>query len=170
VVLRLSEDANWELDAIAPLVAFFAMPENEQIAVLPVLEERKYGFPAGDWITSNALEVLMFAYEAHLNSISIWPETIQEMRNASDNNWIKDLAHEDLVDLENLVDLLDKLLSITRKIEQKYFEVIDNAGLFRTVEWKNLRQLSSSVQQKLQIQLVVNTEIVKNCVECWLHP
>jgi hypothetical protein len=163
-VLQLSEEVNQNLEVTAPLIAFFGMPEKDQIAVLPVLEERKYDFPDGDWITSNALEVLVYAYQARLNSISIRLMIIQDMQNESGNK-----SNRDSVD-ENLVDLVDKLLSITHKITDEYFEVVGNADIFRTVEWNSLRQLSSAVQRKLEIQLVVDTEIVKDCVEYWLHP
>jgi hypothetical protein len=158
-VPQLSEDINRELEGIAPLIVFFGMPEKEQIAVLPVLQERKYGFPGGDWITSDALEVLVYAYKAYLNSISIEFMTIQHIRDESDDKSIGDLD-----------DLVDELLSIIHKIVEEYFEVIDSVDIFRTFEWKTLRQISSAVQRKLEIQVVVNTEIVKNCVEYWLHP
>jgi hypothetical protein len=67
-VLQLSKEVNQKLEVTAPLIAFFGMPIKEQIAVLPVLEERLYDFPDGDWITSNALEVLVHAYNARLRS------------------------------------------------------------------------------------------------------
>jgi ornithine carbamoyltransferase len=76
---------------------------------------------------------------------------------------------KDLVD-ENLVDLVEQLVSITHKITEEPFEITDNADIVRTLEWKSLRQFSSAIQRKLEIQLTVNTEIVKNCVEHWLHP
>lgn len=163
-VLQLSEEVNQKLEVTAPLIAFFVMPIEEQIAVLPVLEERLYDFPDGDWITSNALEVLVHAYNACLNSISIRFMTLHHMQDELGNKSIKDLVNE------NLVDLVEQLVSITHKIVDEPFEVADNANIVRTIEWKNLCQLSSAVQRKLEIQLVVNTEIVKNCVEYWLHP
>jgi hypothetical protein len=158
-VPKLSEEINRELEEIAPLIVFFGLDEKEQIAVLPVLEERKYGFPGGDWTTSDALEVLVYAYKVYLNSISIHFMTIQHIQDEPDNKSVRDL--------DNLVD---ELLSITNKIVEEYFEVIDSVDIFKTFEWKSLRRISSAVQRKLEIQLLVNTEIVKNCVECWLHP
>jgi hypothetical protein len=158
-VLQLSEEVNQKLEVIAPLIVFFGMPEKEQIAVLPVLEERKYDFLDGDWITSNALDVLVHAYDIRLNSIPIWLMTIQHMQDESGNKSIRDL-----------VDLVDRIRPITYKITEEYLGDISNADIFRSVEWKSLRHLSSAVQKKLEIQLVVNTEIVENCVECWLHP
>jgi hypothetical protein len=71
--------------------------------------------------------------------------------------------------IRDLVGLVDKLRPITYKITEEYLDVISNTEIFRSVEWKSLRQLSSAVQRKLEIQLVVNTEIVKSCVEYWLH-
>lgn len=155
-MLQWSEEVNQQLEVIAPLIVFFGLPEEEQIAILPVLEERKYDFPEGDSITSDALEVLVSGYKACLNSISI---RLMIMQDESGNKSIEDL-----------VDLVEKLLEITHKIEEEHFKVIDNVNSVGTVEWKSLRQLSSAVQRKLEIQLVVNTRIVKNCVEYWLHP
>lgn len=155
-MLQLSEEVNQQLEVTAPLVVFFGLPEKEQIAVLPMLEERKYDFPEGDLITSNALEVLVNGYKACLNSILIRLTIVQdELGNKS---------------IEDLVGLVEKLLKITHKIVEEHFEAIDNAKSFGTVEWRSLRQLSSAVQRKLEIQLVVNTKVVKNCVEYWLHP
>jgi hypothetical protein len=158
-VLQLNEEVNQKLGVIAPLIVFFGMPEKEQMAVLPVLEERKYDFLDGDWITSNALDVLVFAYDIRLNSIPLWLMTIQHMQDESGNKSIRDL-----------VDLVDELRSIIYIITEEYLDVISNADIFRSVEWKSLRQFSSAVQRILEIQLVINTEIMKNCVEYWLHP
>jgi hypothetical protein len=157
-VLKLSEEVNRKLEVVAPLIVFFGMPEKEQMSVLPVLEERKYDFLDGDWITSNALDVLVFAYDIRLKLIPIWLMTIQHIQDESGNKSIRDL-----------VGLVDKLRPITYKITEEYLDVISNTEIFRSVEWKSLRQLSSAVQRKLEIQLVVNTEIVKSCVEYWLH-
>jgi hypothetical protein len=158
-VLQLSEEVNQKLEVIAPLIVFFGMPEKEQMAVLPVLEERKYDFLDGDWITSNALNVLVFAYDILLNSIPIWLTEIQHRQDELGNKSIRDL-----------VDLVDELRSIIYIITEEYLDVISNADIFRSVEWKSLRQFSSAVQRILGIQLVINTEIMKNCVEYWLHP
>ncbi len=155
-MLQLSEDINQQLEVIAPLIVFFWLPEKEQIAVLPVLEERKYDFPEGDLITSNALEVLVSAYKVCLNSISI---QLMIMQDESENKSI-----------ENLADLVEKLLEIAHGIAEENFEVIDIKNSIGSIEWKNLRQLSFTVQRKLEIQLVVNTKIVEICVEYWLHP
>jgi hypothetical protein len=155
-VLQLNEEVNQQLEVAVPLIVFFGLPEKEQIAILPVLKERKYDFPDGDLITSNALEVLVSGYKACLNSISI---RLMIMQDESDNK-----------NIEGLVDLVEKLLETTHKILEEPFEVLDDANHLGTFEWESLRQLSSTVQRKLEIQLVVNTEIVKNCVKSWLHP
>lgn len=154
-MLRLSKEVNQQLEVAAPLIVFFGQPEKEQIAVLPVLEEEKYDFPDGDLITSNAFEVLVSGYKACLNSILIW---LMIMQDEPDNKGIEDL-----------VNLVEKLLEITHKIAEEHFEIIDNANSLETVDWKSLRQLSSAIQRKLEIQLVVDTKIMKNCVEYWLH-
>lgn len=121
-----------------------------------MLKERKYNFPDGDLVTSNALEVLVNGYKACLNSILI---RLMIMQDESGNKSIEDL-----------VNLVEKILEIIHKIAEEQFEIIDNANSLKTVEWKSLRQLSSAVQRRLETQSVVNTRIVKNCVEYWLHP
>lgn len=155
-MLQVSEEVNQQLKVAAPLIVLFGLPEKEQIAVLPVLEKRKYDFPEGDLITSNALEVLMSGYKACLDSLLTRLMIVQD--EPVNRN------------IEDLVDLVERLLEITHKIESQHFEVIDDTNSFGTAEWKSLRQLSSAVQQKLGIQLVINTKIVENCVKCWLHP
>lgn len=155
-MLRFNEEVDQQLKATAPLIVFFGLPEKEQIAVLPVLEESKYDFPEGDLKTSSALEVLVSSYKACLNSILIRLMIMQdELGNRS---------------VEDLVDLIERLLEITHKIVEEHFEVINNADSLKAAEWKSLRQLSSAVQQKLDIQLVINIKIMENCVEYWLHP
>ena len=156
MALQLSEEVNQTLEVTAPLIVFFGLPAKEQIAALPALEERKYDFPDGDLITSSALEVLASGYNARLNSILI---RLMIMQDESGNRSIEDL-----------VDLVERLLAITHEITEKPFEVINNADSLETAEWESLRQLSSAVQRKLDIQLVGSTETVKNCVEYWLHP
>ncbi|MBD2018651.1 hypothetical protein H6F43_00435 [Leptolyngbya sp. FACHB-36] len=151
----MSDEVNQQLEVTAPLIAFFGTPEKEQIAILPVLEERKYDFPEGDLITSNALEILVNGYKACLNSILIRLMTIQD---ESVSKSIKDL-----------VDLVERLLETTRKILEEHFEVIGNANSLGASEWESLRQLSLTAQRKLEIQLVVNTKTMKDCVEYWLH-
>jgi hypothetical protein len=155
-MLQLGEEMNQQLETTAPLIAFFCLPEKEQIAVLPMLEERKYDFPEGDLITSNALEILVSGYKACLNSILL---QLMIMQDESDNENIEDLA-----------DLVEGLLKTTHRILEEHFEVIGNASNLGASEWRNLRQLSSALQRKLEVQLVVNTKIMKNCVEYWLHP
>jgi len=155
-VLQLSKEVNQQLEITAPLIVFFGLSEKEQVAVLPVLDERKYDFPEGDLTTSNALEVLVNGYKACLNSILMRLMVIQD---ESGNKSIEDL-----------IDLAEKLLEVTHKIVEQHFKVIDHSNSFRTFEWKSLRQLSSTVQRNLEIELVINTKIVKNCVDYWLHP
>ncbi len=155
-MFRFSEEIDQQLEMTAPLIVFFGLPEKEQIEVLPVLEESKYDFPEEDLITSSALEVLVNAYKAYLNSISI---RLMIMQDESGNKSVEDL-----------VDLVERLLEITHKIVEEHCGVIGNVDSLGAAEWKSLRQLSSAVQRKLDIQLVVNTKIIENCVEYWLHP
>ncbi|WP_448571410.1 hypothetical protein [Trichothermofontia sp.] len=155
-MLRLGEEVNQQLELAGPLIVFFGLPEKEQVALLPVLEERKYDFPEGDLITSSALEVLVSGYKAYLNSIVIWLMIIQD---ESDNT-----------NMEELIWLVDQLLETAHKIVEEHDEIIDNVDYLRTSEWANLRYLSFTLKQKLEIQWVANSEVIRNCMEYWLHP
>ncbi len=154
--LQLSEEVHQIIEVTAPLIVFFGLPAKEQIAVLPVLKESTYDFPDGDLTTSSALEVLVSAYNARLNSILICLMTMQD---DSGNGDIKDF-----------VDLIERLLEITNEMIEESFEVIYNLDSLETAEWKRTRELSSAVQGKLDIQLVVSIKTVEKCVEYWLHP
>lgn len=156
-MFRLDEEANEQFKLAAPLITFFGLPEKEQLAVLPVLnEKRKYDFIEGDLITSNALKILMCGYEACLNAIAI---SLMIMLDESGNE-----------NIENLASIVEQLLETTRKILEGNFEAMDNASSLGTLEWDNLRQFSSAIQRELKIELEVNTKIMKSCVEYWLHP
>jgi hypothetical protein len=155
-VLQLSEEVNQKLKVAAPLIIFFGMSKKEQIMVLPVLEERKYGFPDGDLVTSNTLEILLNGYQANLNSISI---RLMSMQDESSDENIKDLA-----------DLVEQLLELINRILEEDFEVIDNANNLEDFEWVSLCQLSLAIQRKLEIEMTVNKKMIENCVEYWLHP
>jgi len=57
---------------IIELLSFFSLPKEKQVDVLPILESKqKYDFPDGDFITGNSLAVLLFGYDACLNSICL---------------------------------------------------------------------------------------------------
>jgi hypothetical protein len=155
-VLKLSEEAKQKLEVTESLITFFGLPEKDQKAAMPVLDkEKKYDFPEGDLVTSNTLEVLMNGYMACLNSILIDLIVIQD---ESDNESIKDLAN-----------LIEQLLQITHRILERHFDH-SNASSFGSSDWDSLRQFSFIVQQRLKIQLEVNTKIMKRSVEYWLHP
>lgn len=189
IVLQLSEELNQQLALAAPLIAFFGQPQSEQIALLPTLEPRKYDFPEGDLLTSNALEVLVNAYQARLNSISIQLMIMQDQAGTpelgtpelgSEERGTEDRGSEDqgnrhidaLVD--SLADLVDRLLDIVHAIvEQDWanrFEVIGTINPLEMAEWESLRQLSFVLQQALAIPVVLNAELVQHCVDDWLHP
>jgi hypothetical protein len=144
-----------QLEITAPLIVFFGLPEKEQLAVLPFLEERKYDFPDGDLVTSNALEILINAYKACLNSISI---RLVSKEDQAANQSPGDLA-----------DLIDRLLETAYPLSED-FETSSDASCLRVDEWSNLRRLSLVAQQQLNIQLaIINMETMRNCVEYWLH-
>ncbi|KAM3099677.1 hypothetical protein ACKFKG_02825 [Phormidesmis sp. 146-35] len=53
------------------LTAFFGLSVEQQKVTLPVLHvEELFDFPDGDWRTDEAMEVLVMAYAACLNSFS----------------------------------------------------------------------------------------------------
>lgn len=150
-------EVNQQLEVADPLIIFFALPKKNQIVVLPILEEeRKYDFPDGDLVTSNALEVLISGYKACLNSILI--HLMVRLNESGDEN------------LEDLAGLVEQLLEATRRILEEQFATIGNATSLDASEWNSLRQLSLSFQQEVNIQLDLNTKMMKNCIEYWLHP
>lgn len=105
-MLQLNEEIQNKLKTIAPLIAFFGLPELGQVAILPRLKERKYDFPEGDPITRSAIEVLVNAYKAHLNSISI---RLLIVKDQSDSE-----------DVKKLTIFIDQLLEITNEIIDQY--------------------------------------------------
>lgn len=156
-MLELSEAVSQQLEIAAPLVSFFGLPEKKLMSFLPMLEEeRKYDFPDGDLVTSNALEVLVSGYKACLNSVLIRFMVILDESNNEN--------------IEHLASLVEQLLETTHRILEKQFEDIDNTKSLRASEWDSLRQLSLSLQQELNIHSEINTRIMKMCVEYWLHP
>lgn len=154
-MFQLSEEANQKLKVVAPIIVFFGMSKKEQMTALPILQERKYDFPEGDLVTSNALEILMNGYKADLNSISIRLMMIQD---ESDDENIKDLAN-----------LIEQLLELTDKILEENFKTIDDVNNLENFEWVILRQLSLAIRRTLEIETVVNTKIINNYVEYWAH-
>lgn len=154
-MFRLSEEAKQKLEVAETLITFFGLSEKDKKVVMPVLyEENKYDFPDGDLVTSNVLEILMNGYIACLNSLLI---DLMVIPDESDNESIQDL-----------VNLIEKLLKITHKILDKHFD-ISNISSFGCSDWDNLCQFSLMLQQSLKICLDVNTKMMKRCVEYWLH-
>ncbi|MEA5595597.1 hypothetical protein [Rivularia sp. UHCC 0363] len=152
-MLILSEEVNDILASKATLIKFFALPEEQQIQIIPVLdEERKYDFPDGDLITDNALEILVNEYKASLNSILIW----------------LDEPHND--NIQGLFKVFEQIFEIINFIENHYNEDTDNSTIFKLPEWSKLRELSSVVQKTLNIQQAPNTNILKSYIEYRLHP
>lgn len=159
-MLRLNELLTQKLEIAETLVVFFGLPEQEQIVLLPVLEERKYNFPDGDLATVNALEVLVKGYHACLNAIL---------------NQLLIVQYDQPIEDDPAVDLVEQLWHITHKIAEEYFEGVDfeegdHVNSFEGIEWESLRQLSSTIERKLGIQVIVNSTILDNCIEYWLHP
>lgn len=154
-MLRLNELLTQKLEIAETLVVFFWLPEQEQIVLLPVLEERKYNFPDGDLETVNALEVLVNGYHACLNAI------LKQLLIVQYNQPIED---------DPVVDLVEQLWHITHPIVEEYFEEVDNVNCSEGAKWESLRQLSSTIERKLGIQVIVNSTILENCIDYWLHP
>ena len=154
-MFQLNEVANNKLKALAPIIVFFGMSKNEQMIILPILEERKYDFPEGDLVTSNTLEILMNGCRADLNFILIRLMIIQD---GSGNENIKDIANL----IEQFLELIDRIL-------EENFEIVDDINKLGDFEWVILRQLSLAIQRKLEIEMVVNTKTINNYVEYWTH-
>ncbi|MBD1842016.1 hypothetical protein H6F89_01035 [Cyanobacteria bacterium FACHB-63] len=145
------------LNLATPAIAFFAVPANQQIELLPFLESKhKYDFPDGDLYTDNALEVLLAAYQACLNMLLNWLIT---MLDESENQ-----------ELENLEILIENLFGAAQTISEYRFQEIGNVESLDTSEWCELRHFSEMLQQRLHIELEVNTAILSSFMDYWLHP
>lgn len=155
-MLKLSEEFNERLELVIPFFTFFSLPEKEQIDLLPTLKETIYDFPDGDWITNNPLEVLIFGYQAHLNSLLIRLMILQ------------DESKDKMID--DLVDLVEETLDMTIEISEKYFKIKSNDILVKTAEYKNICKLSSICRKKLNIEMFITKNIVQDCINYWPHP
>ncbi|MGB6297458.1 MAG: hypothetical protein WBF90_14915 [Rivularia sp. (in: cyanobacteria)] len=151
-MLILSEEVKDILVSKATLITFFGLPKEQQIQILPVLEEeKKYDFPDGDLITDDALEVLLNDYNASLNSI------------------ILRLDEPDNDTSQILFQVIEELFCVTNFLIDRYDDNIDNLTIFKLPEWSKLRELSSIVQKMLNIHSEVNINILRSCIEYWLH-
>lgn len=155
MALEFTQEVQEQFDRLVPVIAFFSLPVNQQIKVLPVLEkEQKYDFPDGDVVTSNALEVLIAAYHTGLNSFYIrLIIMLDECRNQ---------------ELENLESLTETLLTTAYTIEE-HFEEIGNIESLEADMWNELQRLSQMLQQQLEIELEVDTTVLTNFIHAWIH-
>ncbi len=153
----LSEEVNRKINAAAPLIVFFGLPAKQQIKILPILEkETLYDFPEGDLLTNDALDVLTDGYQSYLNSILLW---LTVMPDNSNNEYI-----------DHFADLAGELLDETSKtFEWLYYESLEKEESLNSPRWDKIRQLSQTLQQELCIELEVNTAILTNCIDSWLH-
>jgi hypothetical protein len=153
---NLSREVKECLNLMMPAIVFFALPTYQQIEILPVLERvKKFDFPEGDLLTDNTLEVLVTVYETCLNQLLIRLTTTLEQSKSQD--------------IENLESLVEELLTRAHLIVEYRFEEIGNVYSLDSSEWVQLRQLSEVVQQQLQIELQVNTKIIRDFIDAWLH-
>ena len=153
----LKKAQNQQPTSRATVIAFFRLPEERQIEVLPVLDkEEKYDFPDGDLITDNALEVLVNDYNAFFNSILL---RLDEPIDEGINDKYKEFYQ-----------VFDNLFGLTAFIDDKFHEDICNGNIFKLSEWNQLRKLSLVIQDKFNIHSEVNYNILKNRVDYWLHP
>jgi hypothetical protein len=152
----LSEEVKKRLDLATPAIVFFALPANQQIEVLPTLaKEQKYDTSQADLVTSNPLEVLIASYEACLNNLLIW---LMVMLDDSEES-----------DVENLINLVEALLSAAHKIYEDRFAEIGNVDSLEAPEWSELRRLSQILQQQLQIKLEISTTVINSFNAFWIH-
>ena len=156
MMYNLSREVKECLNLMMPAIVFFALPTYQQIEILPVLERvKKFDFPEGDLLTDNTLEVLVTVYETCLNQLLIRLTTTLEQSKSQD--------------IENLESLVEELLTRAHLIVEYRFEEIGNVYSLDSSEWVQLRQLSEVVQQQLQIELQVNTKIIRDFIDAWLH-
>jgi len=155
-MVRLSKEVEQNLKRAMPLIVFFGLPHESQMLLLPTLQvERKYDFPDGDLITSNALEVLTNGYKACLNSLAIRLMVILEESGGAD--------------LEPLANLVDQLLATNCQISEEPFTAATYQDFSNAPEWENLRQLSLSLQRMLNIYLEIDQSTMEQAIDFWLH-
>ena len=140
-----------------PIVAFFAMPAALQVEIIPSVEEKKYDFPDGDLISSNALEILLCIYLSMLNSISLKMLVIQE-----------EVVIEQGV--QGTYGLLTLLCELTNLIFDDYFEILLCSDRLESIEWDTLRHLSSLLQQKSGLHTTTSRRTLEEMIESWVHP
>jgi hypothetical protein len=155
--MELSEELKNLIEKAAPLIIFFSLSTTQQSQVLPVLEkEEKYDFPDGDLWTSSTLEVLLCCYQAFINSISIRLILIlDEVRDE---------------DTESFSAGCTQISHRLNEILNRDADIIFSSENLDSVEWVALRQLSETVQEGLQIQLEIDTEMLREQMNYRLHP
>jgi|GEM_PF-2783498 len=155
---NFSKEVKEYVNLATPAISFFALPANKQIEMLPTLKKKqKYDFPDGDWITDNALEVLIFSYKACLNRLFI---RLMVMLDEDESEHLG---------VENSEGLVEELLDTTFTIIEDRLKEIGNANSLNSHEWRELRQLSQMLQQQLQIELEVDSAVISNFMDDWLH-
>ena len=139
-----------------PIVAFFAMPAALQVEIIPSVEKKKYDFPDGDLISSNALEILLCIYLSVLSSISLEMLVIQE-----------EVIEQSV---QGTYGLLALLCELTNLIFDDYFEILLCTDCLESIEWDTLRHLSSLLQQKSGLHTTTSRRTLEEMIESWVHP
>ncbi|WP_414622039.1 hypothetical protein [Calothrix sp. CCY 0018] len=70
---------------------------------------------------------------------------------------------------KTLFQVFEELFSVTNFLINYYDEDIDNSTIPKLPEWSKLRELSLVVQKTLNNHSEVNTDIIRSCIEYWLH-
>lgn len=133
------------------LTAFFGLSVEQQEVALPVLQvEKLYDFPDGDWRTDEAVEVLIMAYAACLNSFS-------------NTLLIQDGNHDE--SLENLIGELSIAIQSIELGQRK----VDIDRRLKSPEFETLRHLSSTLGKRLQIKMPIIKDALNSLISFYVH-
>lgn len=159
-MLQFNEEFNQQLEVASPLIVFFGLSAQEQLAILPVLEVQKYDFPDGDLITHHALEVLINTYSACSQAIAMRLIVMQD--------------ETDRPDLDEALHLIESLLELIFPILQQPFDRmgdrLDEINRVECADWVSLRQCSAAVREHFRIEQPVDAARIALCIRDRLHP
>jgi hypothetical protein len=133
------------------LTAFFGLSVEQQKTALPVMQsERQYDFPDGDWRTTEAIEVLILAYAACLNSFS---NTLL-IQNSNEDESLENLIEELSIAIQS-IELDECKVDIDRKHQSPKFEI--------------LRRLSRILSKRLQVKIPVSQNMLNSLISFYVH-
>lgn len=138
-------------ESLQMLTAFFGFSVEQQKVNLPVLQvEKLFDFSDGDWRTDEAIEVLMMAYAACLNSFS---NTLL-IQDGNDNETLENLIEELSIAIQS-IELGQRKVDIDRRLKSPEFET--------------LRYLSRILGKRLQMKMSVSKDTINSLISFYVH-